>query len=313
MRAFVTGGYGFIGTHLVKRLLEQGHSVTVYDNLSTGAVPDPAEIPRFGRHRFVHGDILLADLLERSMRGHDVVFHLAANADIPKGVHDTKIDLDSNVLGTFNVLEAMRKLGIKKIIFTSSSAVYGEPKISPVPENYGPLWPISPYGASKIAAEGYISAYSHLFGLEAWIFRFANVVGANMTHGVVRDFVAKLKATPDTLNILGDGQQQKSFIHVSDCIEGMLLATERSSGNGGAFNLGAADTITVQRIAEVVVEEMGLSGVRFTYTGGRRGWPGDVPYVFLDIRKISEQGFAPRYNSEQSVRLAARECLGGAT
>ncbi|MEM2205076.1 MAG: GDP-mannose 4,6-dehydratase, partial [Candidatus Hadarchaeales archaeon] len=218
-------------------------------------------------------------------------------------------DLKQNVLATFNLLEAMRACGVKRIAFSSSSTVYGEARTLPTPEDYGPLLPISLYGASKLAAEGLISAYCHTFGFRAWIFRFANIVGPRQTHGVILDFIQKLRKNPEELEILGDGNQNKSYLWVEDCVEAMLLAVERSTENPAIFNLGNTDRTTVRRVAEIVCEEMGLQP-RFRFTGGRRGWVGDVPEMLLDIAKICSLGWRPRYSSEEAVRRTVRVLLG---
>jgi UDP-glucose 4-epimerase len=310
MKVFVTGGCGFIGSHLARSLLKQ-HDVTVFDNMSVGNPDFLGDLKNNSRCRIVKGDITDFDQLFEAIDGHDVVYHLAANANIPLGVSNTRIDLDANVMGTYNVLEAMRRRKVRKFAFSSSSAVYGEPdrSIGPVPEDYGPLTPISLYGASKLAAEAYVMGYHHMFGIEAWIFRFANVVGPNGTHGVIKDFIAKLRRNSETLEILGDGRQEKSFIYVDDCVEGMFHAVEHTPGDAQSFNLGSVDTITVHRIAEITLREMGLAGTKFTYTGGQRGWVGDVPYVYLDTNKMRKLGFVPKHDSEQAVSLAIRHML----
>jgi UDP-glucose 4-epimerase len=312
MNVLVTGGCGFIGSHLARRLIAIGNDVTLFDDMSVGN-PDFLGDAKQNRHcRIVKGDVTDMEQVATAVKGHDIVYHLAANANIPLGVSNTRIDLDANVIGTYNVLEAMRRDKIKKIAFTSSSAVYGEPDRShgPVPEDYGPLAPISLYGGSKLAGEAYVIAYHHMFQVDAWIFRFANVVGPHGTHGVIKDFIAKLRKDPRTLEILGNGKQEKSFIYVDDCVDGMLHAVKHASGSAEAFNLGSLDTIVVDRIAEIVAREMGLKSVKFTYTGGDRGWLGDVPYVFLDSAKMRELGFVPKRSSEEAVTRAVRDMLG---
>jgi UDP-glucose 4-epimerase len=311
MKAFVTGGCGFIGSHLTRELIGKGHEVTVYDNMTVGNPKLLEEAEGNSRCRVVKGDICDLDFLAESMRGHDVVFHLAANANIPLGVSNTRIDLDSNTIGSYNVIEAMKRIGLKKIAIASSSAVYGEPPraVGEVPENYAPLSPISLYGASKLAAEAYVTAYHHMFGLEGWVFRFANVVGPHGTHGVIKDFIAKLRKDSEHLEILGDGKQEKSFIHVNDCVDGILYTLSHAVGNAEAYNLGSVDTILVTRIAEIVVKEMGLRNVKFSFAGGRSGWLGDVPYVYLDTSKVRKLGFVPKLNSEQTVVRAVKEML----
>jgi UDP-glucose 4-epimerase len=309
MRVLVTGGAGFIGAHLVDELLRRGHQVTVYDNLSSGREEFLRE--HFGKDnfRFVRGDLLDFRALAEVLKGKDFVYHLAANPDIRKGPEQPDFDFRQNVLATFNLLEAMRSNGVRCLSFSSSSTVYGEARTFPTPEDYGPLLPLSLYGAGKLAAEGLISAYCHTFGFKAWIFRFANIVGPRQTHGVIVDFLEKLRRNPSELEILGDGSQNKSYLWVKDCVEAMLLAVERSEGGPDVFNLGNTDRLTVRRIAEIVCEETGLHP-SFRFGGGRRGWIGDVPEMMLDIRRIFSLGWRPRYSSEEAVRRTVRVLLG---
>jgi len=309
MKVLVTGGAGFIGSHLVDELLRRGLEVTVYDNLSWGKEEFLRE--HFGKEnfRFVRGDLLDFRALAEVMKGQDFVYHLAANPDIRRGPEQPDLDLKQNTLATFNLLEAMRLRSVRYLSFSSSSTVYGEARVLPTPEDYGPLLPISLYGASKLAAEGLISAYCHTFGFRAWIFRFANIVGPRQTHGVIVDFLEKLRRNPNKLEILGDGSQNKSYLWVKDCVEAMLLAVERSEGGPDIFNLGNTDRLSVRRIAEIVCEETGLRP-SFRFTGGRRGWVGDVPEMMLDIRKILSLGWRPRYSSEEAVRRTVRALLG---
>ena len=309
MRVLVTGGAGFIGSHLVEELLGRGHQVTVYDNLSSGREEFLSRFLEGGRLRLVKGDLLDFPSLKKAMEGQEFVHHLAANPDIRKGPEQTDLDLRHNTVGTFHVLEAMRLSSVRYLSFSSSSTVYGEARTFPTPEGYGPLLPISLYGAGKLAAEGLISAYCHTFGFRAWIFRFANIVGPRQTHGVIVDFIEKLRRNPNELEILGDGSQNKSYLWVKDCVEAMLLAVERSEGGPDVFNLGNTDRLTVRRIAEIVCEEMGFRP-SFRFTGGRRGWVGDVPEMMLDIRRILSLGWRPRYSSEEAVRRTVRALLG---
>lgn len=308
-RHFVTGGAGFIGSHVTDRLLAEGNFVTVCDNLSSGQSRWIEH--HFGKKEFafVEADLLDCRTLARAMRGHDIVWHLGANTDIPGGSEDTSIDLYNCTIATRNVLEAMRANGIDKIIFSSSATVYGEISVRPTPEDAGPLLPISLYGAGKLACEGLISAYCHLFGMRAWIFRFANVVGDRMGHGVIWDFIQKLKKNPEELEILGDGRQEKPFFLVEDCIDGMLCASRNSHAQWEVYNLGCTTTTTVDRVAEIVVEEAGLSPVEFRYTGGRRGFPGDVPQLRFDVSKMRRLGWEARHTSDGAVRIAARRLL----
>lgn len=307
---FVTGGSGFIGSHVVDRLMNEGKVVTAYDNLVSGRRKWIRRYLGKKRFNFVHADLLDFESLKKYMHGHEVVWHLGANTDILAGIRITDLDLKNCTIATYNVLEAMRANGIDKLLFASSATVYGETPVLPLPESYGPLLPISLYGAGKLACEGLISAYSHLHGIKAWIFRFGNVVGARMGHGVIFDFIQKLKRNPKELEILGDGHQEKPFFLVEDCIDGMLWAFHRSGTSSDVFNLGCESTVTVTRIAEIVVEEMGLKNVKFKYTGGKRGWLGDVPQVRFNVKKMKRLGWQARHTSDEAVRIAARRLLG---
>ncbi len=310
-RYFVTGAAGFIGSHLVERLLSEGHTVTGYDNLSLGRREWISPLRKHPHFTFVKADLLDLEGLTDALHGHDVVFHLAANTDIPGGNRDPRVDFDHCIVGTFNMLEAMRACGVRDLLFASSSTVFGEPEVLPTPETVGPPLPISMYGAGKLAGEGLISAYCHLFGLRAWIFRFGNVVGARMTHGAIFDFIAKLQDNPAELEILGDGKQEKNYFLVEDCLDGMVFAFVTARERPcDVFNLGTETTTSTTEIARIVAEEMGLRDVRFRYTGGRRGWPGDVPVVKYDLTKIGRLGWHARYTSTEAVRIAARRLLG---
>lgn len=309
MKCFVTGGAGFIGSHLVDSLLAARCTVTVYDNFVSGRhdfIAHQRENPDF---ELVEGDILDRGLLEESIRDHDFVFHLAANPDIRKSTADTSVDIEQGIIATFNVLEAMRKQGIKRIAFTSTSTVYGEATVIPTPEDYGPLIPISLYGASKLGAEALISSYCGSFEMQAWIFRFANIVGSRSTHGIIYDFIQKLKENPEELEILGDGKQNKSYLLVEECVNAMLHAIARSDKSVNIYNLGAEDSTEVTTIAEVVTEELGLEDAAFRYTGGERGWTGDVPRFLLAIDKIKELGWKPEHTSDQAIRKATQTLI----
>lgn len=309
-RCFLTGGAGFIGSHLVDRLLAEGKAVTVYDNLSSGRrewIEHNMGQPGF---TFIQADLLDAPRLREGMAGHDLVIHLGANTDIPGGNQNVRLDLENCTIATHNVLEAMRATDIRRLLFASTSAVYGEAPVIPTPEHVGPLLPISLYGAAKLACETLISAYCHIFNMQAWMFRFANVVGGRMGHGVIYDFIQKLKRNSEELEILGDGWQEKPFFPVEDCIDGMFCAFYNSEAWCDVFNLGCSSSTKISRVAEIVVEEMGLSGVRFRYTGGRRGWVGDVPQVGLDVSKMKKLGWEAKHTSDEAVRIAARRLLG---
>jgi len=308
-RYFITGGAGFIGSHLVDHLINSGE-VTVYDDLSSGRKEFLQHHLGKSNFHFTQGDLLDFDTLNKAIAHHDVVFHMAANPDVRAGIEETDLDLRQGTLATYNLLEAMRLNQISKIIFASSSTVYGEAGTKPLDEDYGPLLPISLYGASKLACEALISAFCHLSSVQAWIFRFANIVGPRASHGVVFDFINKLKQNPKELEILGDGTQEKPYLYVADCVDGMLFGWEHSNEQVNVFNLGTDSSTNVTVIANMLVEAMGLSGVKFSYTGGNRGWRGDVPQVRFDMTKITRLGWRARYSSEEAVRQAIDDAIG---
>lgn len=304
MTILVTGGAGFIGSHIVDRLIESDYEVLVIDNLSSGKIENVNRDAEF-----IKMDLALDfEKLKETMVKYEVeeVWHFAACPEVRIGSENPSIIYKDNILATYNVLEAMRCADVDRIIFSSTSTVYGEAKVMPTPEDH-PLLPISVYGASKVACEAMICAYCHTFDMRAWIYRFANVVGGRSSHGVIYDFIMKLKRNPKELLILGDGEQNKSYIYITDCIDAMfygLMAKDKVN----ILNIGSEDQIKVKRIAEIVCEEMGVKPV-FKFTGGRRGWIGDVPIMLLSIEKIKSIGWRPKYNSEEAVRLATRDIL----
>lgn len=308
-RYFITGGAGFIGSHLVDRLISSGE-VTVYDNLSSGKKEFIQRHLGKSKFRFIQADLLDFATLNKAIANYDLVFHLAANPDVRAGSMNTNLDLQQGTLATYNLLEAMRLNQISKIVFASSSTVYGEAGTRPVSEDYGLLLPISLYGASKLACEGLISAFCHLFDMQVWVFRFANVVGARASHGVIFDFINKLRQNPREMEILGDGTQEKPYLYSDDCIDGILFGLEHSQERVNVLNLGSDSSTNVTAIANMVVEAIGLSGVKFRYTGGNRGWRGDVPQVRFDMTKIRNLGWKPRYSSDEAVRRAINDILG---
>ena len=309
-KIIVTGGAGFIGSHIVDRLLSLGNEITVIDNLSSGRMEFLKAHSRDPNFKLVKLDLLDTEKLNKAIAGADMIYHLAANPDVRLGAADTKVHLEQNIIATYNVLEAMRINKLENIAFTSTSTVYGEAAIIPTPENYGPLIPISLYGASKLACEALITSYCHTFEMNSWIFRFANIVGPRSTHGIIVDFINKLRNDPHALEILGDGQQRKSYLHVSDCVEAMLFAVENSHEMANIFNIGSDDTINSTQIGEIVVMEMGLKNAKFSYTGGKRGWKGDVPRMLLSIEKIKSLGWKPLHDSHSSVVEATRSASG---
>jgi len=309
----VTGGAGFIGSHLVDRLMEMGNEVTVYDNLSSGNIEFIEKHFNAPEFSFIEDDLLDEDAIEKACSNIDMVYHVAANPDVRLGAENTKVHLDQNILATYNLLEAMRKNDVKNIVFTSTSTVYGEAQIIPTPEDYGPLVPISLYGASKLAGEALITSYCHTFDMNCWLFRFANIIGRRSNHGIIFDFINKLRANPESLEILGDGRQSKSYLHISECIDAILFSVENAEGvdseNVNIFNIGSEDTISATEIGKCVIEEMDLENVELNYTGGTRGWKGDVPKMRLDVGKLKNLGWKPGMNSGESVSQTVRELL----
>jgi len=302
MHAFVTGAAGFIGSNLVDRLLEQGHAVVGYDNLSTGRREFIAKALRSSNFDFIEADVLDAARLNESVRGADIVFHLSANADVRFGTQHPHKDLDHNTIATFNVLEAMRTNGVKIIAFSSTGSVYGETEVIPTPEDAPFPIQTSLYGASKLAAEGLISAYAESFEMRGYIFRFVSILGERYTHGHVFDFVQKLAKDPSTLHILGNGLQRKSYLYVGDCVDAMLTAVECADAKINIFNLGTDECCEVKESASWIAGRLGLAP-HFTYAGGDRGWIGDVPFILLDASRIRALGWRPKLSIRQSVEL----------
>ena len=306
----VTGGAGFIGSHLVDRLIDSNR-ITVLDNFSSGKkefLEDHLNRPNF---TLIEGDLLNPTAIEAALDEIDLVFHLAANPDVKIGAEETRTHLQQNVIATYNLLDAMRKKGVGEIAFASTSTVYGEARIVPTPENYGPPLPISLYGASKLASEALICAFCGTFDMRSWIFRFANIVGERGTHGVIVDFINKLTSNPAELEILGSGRQRKSYLLVDDCIEGMIFAVDSASDPVNVFNIGSKDSMDVTEIADVVIEKMGLSGVRYRYTRGvdGRGWRGDVKTMLLSTEAMETLGWRPGHTSRESVEAAVEALL----
>ena len=310
MRAFVTGGAGFIGSNLVDALIEKGHQVTVYDNLSSGKKEFISQHSGKREFEFIQGELSDIEKLKNVMRGCECIFHFASNPDIARSMVETDLDLREGTILTYNVLEAMRVNNVRRVLYSSGSGVYGDVGAIATPEDYGPLLPISMYGASKLACEAMISAFCHMFNMQAWIFRFANVVGGRQTHGVCLDFIRKLKKNPQQLEILGDGTQSKSYIHIKDCLEAMLFTMQEANEKVNVYNVATDDYIDVTSIANLVVEEMGLKNVQYKYTGGDRGWKGDVPQVRFDLNKLHKLGWRAHYTSSEAVRLSVKEILG---
>jgi UDP-glucose 4-epimerase len=306
-KILVTGGAGFIGSHLIDRLVE-GNKIIILDNLSTGKTKNIEKHLKKSNVEFHHADILEDDI-SGFFRGVDCVFHLAANSRVRTDADSFNEQVDQNLTATRNVMEEARKNGVKSVCFASTSTVYGEASIIPTPESYGPLKPISFYAASKLASEALLSGYSHYFGINCLVLRLANVIGGGC-HGIVPDFVDKLRKNRSELEILGDGMQKKSYIYIDDCIDAMLLLMERCSKPFDVFNVGSEDDIIVKRIAEIVSQEMGMKP-KLRYTGGSRGWEGDITSMNLSIDKAKKLGWGPKYGSEEAVRKTVKEILVG--
>lgn len=304
----VTGGAGFIGSHMVDALLQQGAYVTVLDNFSAGRFVNLAQHTSLAKLRVLRGDLLhMPDVLD-AMAGKDLVVHLAAHSNIAEAVQHPELDLSHGLLATVNVLNAMRRQRVSQLVFASSGSIYGNLGRA-VAEDDGPLLPISVYGASKLSGEAFISAYAALFGIRAWIFRFGNVVGNRLRRGVIHDFIQKLRQDPTSLEVLGDGRQTKPYLLVNDCVSGMLhgmhameLAEQVPCV---ALNLAPRSTTHVTRIAEIVIDTMGLRDVTLRYTGGSQGWPGDQAYIELKTDGMAKLGWCPQYTSDEAVRIAA--------
>ncbi len=310
MNILITGGAGFIGSHLCDTLYTQGHNITVVDNLVLGRIDNISHLMGQPRFKFVKVDILDKDLMRNvfSEGNFDMVYHLAANSDIQKGGKDPMVDYDMTFNTTFNILQLMKEFGVRKLFFASTSAIYGE-SYDILHESYGPLQPVSNYGAGKLASEAFISAFSSTYNIQTWITRFPNVVGERFTHGVIYDFVRKLRDNPEELEVLGNGEQCKPYMYVRDLVDGILFVINNSHGRYNVFNLGSATRTKVKEIAAMVIEEMGLAS-RIRYTGGDRGWIGDVPEFRYDVSKVNNLGWKAAHDSNDSVRLAIRRALG---
>jgi UDP-glucose 4-epimerase len=302
MKSFVVGGAGFIGSHMVDALVARG-PVTVYDNLSVGKRAFISGHLDAGRATLVEADALDLERLTDAVRGHDVVFHLAANPEARWGLERTRLDLEQGTIATYNVLEAMRRGGVPKLVFSSSGTVYGETPATCAEGDLGCL-PISLYGASKFAGESLVSAFVECFGLAGWIYRFGNVVGPRGTHGAALDFLKKLEAKKTELEVLGDGKQSKPYLFVTDCVAGMLFGLDNAKDKLNVFNLAPLDATSVARIAELCVAASPYPSAAIRYTGGDRGWPGDVPRSRMDPAKLAELGFRVRHSSDEAVALA---------
>jgi UDP-glucose 4-epimerase len=300
MNVFITGGAGFIGSNLTDRLLQLGHRVTVYDNFATGQRGFLAKAFEFPGFTLTEGDTLSLEILTQAMQGNDLVFHMAANADVRFGLQHPRKDLEQNTIATFNVLEAMRANGIRRLAFASTGSVYGEPDIFPTPESAPFPLQTSLYGASKLGCEGLIEAYAEGFGFQTYIFRFVSVLGERYSHGHVFDFYKSLLRNPHELYVLGDGHQRKSYLYIHDCVEAMLLALERASEKVNIFNLGTDEYCEVNDSLGWITQHLGVAPA-ISYAGGPRGWVGDSPFIFLDCSRIRALGWSARVSIREAV------------
>lgn len=309
MNVLVTGGAGFIGSHLCDALLTAGHKVTVVDNLVLGRLENIAHLQNMPHFTFYEEDLLNGDVMKGVFRNScfEIVFHLAANSDIQKGGEDSEVDYSLTFNTTFRVLQYMKEFGVKKLFFASTSAIYGE-TYDLLTEDYGPLRPISNYGAGKLASEAFISAFSSIYNIQTWITRFPNVVGERFTHGVIYDFIHKLQLNPEVLTVLGNGEQVKPYLYVKDLIEGILFVCNNANECFNVYNLGSDTRTKVKDIARMVIEEMAVNA-RIEYTGGDRGWVGDVPEFKYDLTKINNLGWRAAHISDDAVRLAIQKAL----
>jgi len=313
-RVFLSGGAGFIGSHVLDLLAPSGVEFVVYDNLSNGKLAYIEGHLQRKNVTFVQADIMDLDRLIATVRGCDLVWHLAANTDIINSHDDPSRDLNDCAVGTFNVLEAMRRTGVRDMIFASSGAVYGNMCADDsVTESAGPLLPVSTYGAGKIAGEAFISSFCHVYGLRGWIYRFGNVIGARMTHGVIYDFVGRLREDPSRLLVRGDGRQEKNYFLVEECVDGMLHGYAHipldDENPCDVFNLGSPTISRVIDIARIVVAEMGLPDARIEIEGTPKAWPGDQPRVHFEVQKMADLGWTSKLDSDQAVRIAVQRMM----
>jgi len=309
MRVLVAGGAGFIGSHLCEALLKKGHTVTAADNLSLGRKENIAHLSANRRFMFHKADVLNLNAMRRIFkRGRfDMVFHLAANSDIARSHGEPRAEIDATFLTTYALLSHMRKHGVNRLFFASSSAIYGPVK-GRISEDHGPIRPISHYGAAKLASEAFLSSFAENYGFDIWIARFPNIVGEHATHGVIFDFIRKLKKDPNELEILGDGEQTKPYLYVHDLVSAIMFICEKSRHKVNIYNIGVDSASKVTDIARFVAAEMGLKP-RMRFTGGRSGWVGDVPKFSYDSRRLKRLGWSTKRSSNEAIQLAARMIL----
>ena len=311
MKILVTGGAGFIGSHLVDKLIKKNQKVIVVDNLSQGKIQNIENHFELKNFEFIKEDFS-SNKIDKFLTDVDIVYHVAAYPEVRTGFDNPRLAFNENILKTFELLEKIRKFKIKKLVFTSSSVVYGDADIIPTPEEYSPLQPVSMYGSTKLACENLISSYSNMYNIKATILRFANVIGKRSNHGIIWDFIHKVKNNKNKLEILGDGKQIKSYIHVDDCINGIILAEEKSNNLINIFNIGNEDWINSLDIGKIVCDSLNLNHNIIEFVGGTsdgRGWIGDIKKMRLDIKKIRDYGWTPNYNSVEAVKKTSKELI----
>lgn len=310
MKLLITGGAGFIGSQLVDYFLRKGHTVSVIDNLSWGKRAFISHNLSNKKFHFYRADLLnYQNLLKICTEDIDTVFHLAANSDIMRGAVDPEVDFANTTIATFHILKAMRKKNIKRIFFISGSGIYGNVEKKIIKETYGPLYPVSMYGATKLSSEGMISAFVNLYDMQAWIIRPANIIGPRATHGVIFDFINQLRKDSSHLRILGDGEQTKSYLYIDDVLTVVDLIYRKSRAPIDIFNLTSTTFISVNEIAKSVIQGMALRDVKITRTGGRGGWKGDVPIIKMNNIKLERLGWHPTYTTMQAVKKTIQDLL----
>jgi len=309
-KIFITGGAGFIGSHITDALVEEKKEVIVFDNLSSGKKSFLKKLLNNDNLKLIQGDLLNIKDLEKALpKDTDLIIHLAANPDISKGIKDPSLDFNQTIVATFNLLNEMREKNIKNLIYFSGSGVYGDVGNTFTAENYGPLFPVSMYGASKLGAEALISAFSNLFDMKVWIFRPANIIGDRATHGVILDFINRLKKDSSELTILGNGEQSKSYLYIYDVLNAVSLAIKKGKGKINTFNIASESFITVNEIAKYVIQIMKLKNVKIMHTKGNIGWPGDVPIVRIDNSKIKDIGWKEKFDSTTATKKTINDLI----
>ena len=310
--AMITGGAGFIGSYIAEKLVENGTDTKVIDNLVTGKKENLSKCFDQDNFSFLEYDLGNLDGIEDHLGDADILFHFAADPEVRTGYSKPEDSFEQNIVNTFNLLQKIKQSKIKKIVFASSSSVYGDAKIIPTNEEYGPLSPISHYGASKLACEAMVSSFCHNYNIEGVILRLANVIGLRGRHGLIWDLVHKLKINQDELELLGDGKQTKSFIHISDAIDGIFFSLNNLQDKVEVFNLGSEDSIEIMDVAKIVCKNMGLNEIKINLTGGvddGRGWKGDIKIAHLDISKLKNLGWRPKLSSLEAADVTSQEII----